>query len=123
MESYPEYYQKIGYNLPWIGYFVSNDENEIVGCGGFKGQPANGKIEIAYGTFKPFEGKGVGKEICRLLVDISLKTDAAVRITARTLQDSHASIGILKANGFECLGTIMDEEDGEVLEWEYKKDQ
>jgi len=121
LEVYPGYYQKIGYQPPWIGYFASNNDNDIVGCGGFKGKPINGKIEIAYGTFKPFEGKGIGKEICRLLVLLARQSDPAVRITARTLQDNYASIGILKSNGFECLGTVQDEEDGEVLEWEFKK--
>lgn len=26
----------------------------------------------------------------------------------------------LKKNGFECLGFVVDEEDGNVLEWEFK---
>jgi hypothetical protein len=57
----------------------------------------------------------------RQLVLLSLQTSAAIRITARTLQDGYASIGILKKNGFECLGVVYDEEDGNVLEWELKK--
>jgi hypothetical protein len=52
---------------------------------------------------------------------LSQNTDPAIRITARTLQDGYASIKILKKNGFECLGIVHDEEDGEVLEWELKK--
>ena len=121
LEIYPDYYKKVGYNEPWIGYFASISGQEIIGAGGYKGKPKNGKIEIAYGTFKKHEGKGVGTEICRQLVLLSLQTDPAVRITARTLQDGYASIGILKKNGFECLGIICDEEDGNVLEWELKQ--
>jgi hypothetical protein len=30
-------------------------------------------------------------------------------------------MGILKKNGFECLGIVYDDEDGDVLEWEFKK--
>ncbi len=29
LKSYEEYYPKIGYNLPWVGYFVVRD-NQIV---------------------------------------------------------------------------------------------
>lgn len=120
LNVYPDYYQRVGYNKPWIGYFATIDGQGIVGAGGYKGQPKGGKVEIAYGTFKKHEGQGIGTEICRQLVLLSLQTDPAIRITARTLQDGHASIAILKKNGFECLGIIYDEEDGDVLEWELK---
>ena len=117
---YPDYYERVGYNKPWIGYFATVDGNEIIGCGGYKGKPREGKIEIAYGTFKNFEGKGFGTEICRQLVLLSLQTDPSIRITARTLMEINASTTILKRNGFECLGVVYDEEDGDVWEWEFK---
>ena len=121
LNVYPDFYQRVGYNKPWIGYFVTIDREEIVGAAGYKGKPREGKVEIAYGTFKRYEGQGIGTEICRQLVLLSQNTDPAIRITARTLQDGYASIKILKKNGFECLGIVHDEEDGEVLEWELKK--
>ena len=121
LNVYPDFYQRVGYNKPWIGYFVTIDRDEIVGAGGYKGKPRQGKVEIAYGTFKRYEGQGIGTEICRQLVLLSQNTDPAIRITARTLQDGYASIKILKKNGFECSGIVHDEEDGEVLEWELKK--
>ena len=121
LNVYPDFYQRVGYNKPWIGYFVTIDRDAIVGAGGYKGKPRKGKVEIAYGTFKRYEGQGIGTEICRQLVLLSQNTDPAIRITARTLQDGYASIKILKKNGFECLGIVHDEEDGEVLEWELKK--
>ena len=118
---YPEYYKKVGFNKPWIGYFASIDGDTIVGTAGYKGKPKDGKVEIAYGTFKSYEGQGIGTEICRQLILLALQTDPYVRITARTLQDGYASIAILKKNGFQCLGTVYDEEDGEVFEWELLK--
>ncbi len=57
-KSYPAYYYKVGYNPPWIGYFVIRDE-VVVGVGGFVGKPQDGAVEIAYGTFKAFEGQGI----------------------------------------------------------------
>lgn len=86
-----------------------------------KGKPKEGKVEISYGTFKKYEGSGIGTRICRQLVLLALETDPSIRITARTLPENIASMEILKKNGFKCLGTVYDEEDGNVLEWEYKK--
>ena len=121
LNVYPGFYQKTGYNEPWIGYFATIDGRSIIGAGGYKGKPKEGKVEIAYGTFKKYEGQGIGTEICRQLVMLSLKTDPAISITARTFQDGYASMGILKKNGFECVGIVHDEEDGDVLEWRFKK--
>lgn len=121
LDVYPGFYSRVGFDKPWIGYFVCTDEKEIVGSGGYKGKPVNGTVEIAYGTFQPHQGKGIGTEICRQLVLLAQATDPNVRITARTLQDGFASMGILKKNGFVCLGIVHDNDDGEVLEWEYNK--
>ncbi len=121
LNVYPAYYDKVGFNKPWIGYFATLDGKEIIGCGGYKGKPQDGKIEIAYSTFKNFEGKGVGTEICRHLVLLALKTDPTIKITAKTLIENSGSTTILKRNGFCCNGIVYDEEDGNVLEWEYQK--
>ena len=119
LRVYPEFYKRMGYDPPWIGYFAERD-NVLVGCGGFKGKPKDGKVEIAYGTFKKFEGQGVGTEICRQLVSLSRKADPDIRITARTLIGDSASTTILKRNGFHFMGVVCDEEDGDVWEWEYE---
>ena len=121
LNVYPDYYKRVGYTKPWIGYFATMDGNEIIGCGGYKGKPREGKIEIAYGTFKKYEGQGIATEICRQLVLLALQTDPSVRITARTFLESNASTQVLKRNGFECTGIVYDEEDGDVWEWELKK--
>ncbi len=115
------FYKKVGFTKPWIAYFVADSDNEIVGGGGFKGKPKDNTVEISYGTFKDHQSKGVGSAICRQLVLLSLQTDPNIKITARTLPDNGPSIGVLKRNGFVCKGIVKDEEDGEVLEWEFLK--
>jgi len=115
-----DFYKKVGFNPPWIGYYVKKGD-QLIGLAGFKGQPVVGKVEIAYGTFERFRQKGLGTEICQLMVELSIKTDPSVVITARTLPDKNYSTRILEKNGFELLGTVIDKEDGEVWEWEYKK--
>jgi RimJ/RimL family protein N-acetyltransferase len=116
---FTEHYKKVGFNKPWIAYFVADDTNEILGAGGYKGRPTDNKVEISYGTFKNYEGRGVGTQICRKLVLLALKTAPSIKITARTFPDNHASMTILKRNGFTCIGTIYDQDDGDVLEWEF----
>ena len=115
-----EFFNKIGYNPPWIGYYAQVD-GKLVAGGAFKGKPKNGRVEIAYGTFPQFQQQGMGAELCRQLVELALKTDPTVTVTARTLPEASYSTRILQKNGFECTGTIWDEDDGDVWEWEYKR--
>jgi RimJ/RimL family protein N-acetyltransferase len=121
LNVFPDYYKRVGFVKPWIGYFAEL-ENDVVGYGGFKGQPRDGKIEIAYSTVKQHEGKGVATEICRQLVSLALETDPSIKITARTLLELNASTQVLKNNGFKSVGIFKDEEDGDVWEWEFNRD-
>ena len=112
-----DYYKLIGYHEPWISYYLKAD-GEIVGTCAFKGAPSGekNKVEIAYYTFEPFEGKGYGTRMCALLLDIA-KAHSDVFVFARTLPETNASGAILTKNGFECVGSVIDPEDGEVWEW------
>jgi RimJ/RimL family protein N-acetyltransferase len=112
------YYERIGFEIPWIGYFASID-HVLVGSAGFKGKPVNGRVEIAYGTFPRFRKRGIGAAICKRMVELSLTTDPAIRICARTLAEENYSSKILKGNNFKLRGTVTDDEDGEVWEWEF----
>jgi len=113
-----DYYNKVGYSPPWIGYFAQKD-GYLVGSAGFKGRPKNGRVEIAYGTFELYRRNGYGTEICKLLVELALKTDPTIIVTARTLLERNYSTRILEKNSFQLLGKVIDEEDGEVWEWQY----
>jgi ribosomal-protein-alanine N-acetyltransferase len=115
-----DFYKRVGFSPPWICYYARQN-GELVGCAGIKGKPVNGTIEIAYGTFDKFRNQGVGTEICKILVDLSMNTDLSIRITARTLPEHNFSTRILKKNDFLYIGTVNDPEDGEVWEWEYQK--
>jgi hypothetical protein len=113
-----EYYSKIGFHPPWIGY-LAVAEGIPVGLGAFKGPPVDNRVEIAYFTFPENEGKGIGTEICRTLVSTALAEDPRVEVTARTLPEKNASNRILSKNGFVFSSTVQDPEDGEVWEWKF----
>ncbi|RYU92614.1 GNAT family N-acetyltransferase [Emticicia agri] len=118
VEMTVEFYEKVGYLPPWICYFVEENGN-IIGSAGIKGKPINGAIEIAYGTMEKYQHRGVGTNICKMLVNLSLNTDPSVQITARTLPENKFSCRILEKNNFTCVGIVDDPDDGNVLEWVY----
>lgn len=113
-----DYYQRIGYQPPWIGYFAEMD-GHLVGNAAFKGISPDNTVEVAYGVFEKLQNQGIGTEICRQLVLLAKQTDPSVRITARTLPEPNFSTRILQKNGFHLLGIVNDPEDGDVWEWEY----
>ena len=115
-----DFYKRVGFNPPWICYYVE-ENGELIGNAAFKGKPINNTVEIAYGTMEKHRQQGVGTKICKQLVELSLTTDASVRITARTLPEKNYSTRILEKNNFVLLGFFTDPEDREVWEWEYKK--
>ncbi|HLX93552.1 MAG TPA: GNAT family N-acetyltransferase [Puia sp.] len=113
---YPSYYYKVGYNPPWIGYFVLRD-GEPVGVAGFVKKPVEGRVEIAYGTFKKNEGQGIASFSCSALVEIARKTDPGLIIFAKTEPRKNASTTILEKNGFCYMKVVQDADIGDAWEW------
>ncbi len=120
LSMYDDFYPKIGFALPWVGYFVIR-QDEIIGSCGFIGQPKAGKVEIAYWTFKEFEGQGIASFACKALISIAAQTDPNLIITAKTAPEHNASTKILETNGFVFTEIVQDEEIGEAWAWAYKK--
>ncbi len=120
LKTYDEYYRKIGFNLPWVGYFVIK-ENQFVGSCGFTGQPKEGKVEIAYWTFKEFEKQGIASFSCKQLIQISQQTDPTIIVTAKTAPEFNASTKILQNNEFTFTEVVQDEEIGDAWLWTLKK--
>jgi RimJ/RimL family protein N-acetyltransferase len=122
INSMNEYYLKIGFNKPWVGYFVFRN-NQVVGTGGFTVQLKDGKVEIVYWTFKEFEGQGVASFACRELISIAKITDPTITITAKTAPEHNASTKILQNNGFEFSKIVQDDEIGDAWLWTLKTDE
>jgi [ribosomal protein S5]-alanine N-acetyltransferase len=116
LQMYEDYYPKTGFNPPWVSYLIIR-QNKVVGSCGFTGAPDNGKVEIAYWTFKEFEGQGIASFACKELVKIAQRSDSAVTVTAKTAPGPNASTRILQNNRFIQSGTVVDEEIGEAWLW------
>lgn len=117
LQAYREYYPKVGYHKPWIGYFVKKG-GALVGTCGFVGPPANGRVEIAYMTFPKFEGRGVASYACGALLDLARQAGPALVVTAKTAPETNASTRILQRHGFRFTGIVQDHEIGDAWEWE-----
>lgn len=121
-ESLPmciEFYKKVGFNPPWICYYVE-ENGELIGNAAFTGKPVNNTVEIAYGTMESHRRQGVGTRICRKLIETGLAADPSVRIIARTLPEKNFPTRILEKNEFIFIRMVNDPEDGDVWEWEYR---
>ena len=116
IEATVAHYQHTGFVPPWIGY-VGVDGEVPVGVCGFKGPPADGRVEIAYGTAPGHEGKGVATALASELVKIARKTDNRITVIAQTLPEENASTSILKKLGFRMTGTVEHPDDGLVWKW------
>ena len=111
-----DYYKIIGYNEPWISYYLQ-DANEIVGICSFKGKPnIDNRVEIAYWTFEQYQGKGYGGKMCALLLEIA-KAHDNLTVFAQTMPEVNSSTTILTKNGFQHTGSAFDADVGEVWEW------
>ena len=115
-----DFYKRVGFNPPWVCYYVQMG-GQLVAAAAFKGKPVDNKVEIAYGTFPAFQNKGIGGNIADTLVKLALKTNPLIRVTAQTLKEENYSTKILRKNNFVIIGTAIDEDEGEVWEWEYQR--
>lgn len=109
-------YGEVGYTEPWIGYLAVDGDRPIGSCA-FKSAPVDGRVEIAYFTFPPFEGRGHATGMAAALLARAREAAPDVTVVARTLPDRNASHRVLEKLGFRRGGLVSDPEDGLVLEW------
>jgi ribosomal-protein-alanine N-acetyltransferase len=102
----------------WFGYLVVEGETrQLVGICTLKGPPVDSAVEIAYFTFPGFEGRGIGTEMARFLVERAVTMQDVTAVIAHTAAESNASTRILEKIGMKFAGEEV--EDGmPVWRWE-----
>jgi len=115
-----DFYKRVGFNPPWISYYVQHD-GKLVGCAAYVGKPNNNRVEIAYAVFTSYQRQGIGTLIAGMLVDLAKQNEPSVTVIAHTLPQENFSTKILQKNQFKLVGTAMDDDEGEVWEWEWQK--
>ncbi|WP_316771931.1 GNAT family N-acetyltransferase [Pedobacter frigiditerrae] len=97
---------------------ILKTESRMVGDICFVGEPAeDGEIEIGYGTYEDFRGKGYMTEAVACIIEWAKRQDNVKSIFAQTAKDNPASWHILERNHFEKVN-----EDGNLLSWRLRFD-
>lgn len=81
----------------------------MIGDGGFKGLPPDGRPEIGYGLESPYWGHGYATEAAEALCRWALEQPGVTAIEAETAPDNAASQRVLAKLGFEPTGAIGEE--------------
>jgi [ribosomal protein S5]-alanine N-acetyltransferase len=105
---------------PWMhGFRVEHRvSGDVVGTCSFKGPPADGVVEVAYGVAPDQQGKGYATEATQALVAYAFAFVDVRVVRAHTLPESIASKRVLAKCGFRYVGEIIDPEDGLVCRFE-----
>lgn len=119
VEATVDFYRRVGFVRPWIGYVAIQDGAPVGACA-FKSSPVAGRVEIAYVTAPDHEGQGVATAMAKELVRIARQQDERLTVIAQTLPEENASTTILKKLGFTLIGSVDHSEDGVVWEWELR---
>jgi RimJ/RimL family protein N-acetyltransferase len=102
----------------WFGYLVVEGETRLlVGTCSLKGPPVEGTVEIVYFTFPGFEGRGIGTEMARFLVERAGSLPEVARVVAHTAAEHSAATRILEKIGMRLAGE--DREDG-IPTWRWE---
>jgi GNAT superfamily N-acetyltransferase len=75
----------------------------VVGGIGFKGQPADGDVEIGYGLAPSAQGRGLATEAVLAVVEFAFGSGLVQRVLAETSQGNRASQEVLLRAGFDMV--------------------
>ena len=99
------------YSTLWT--LISKNDNKMVGDLCFVGAPnADGEIEIGYGTYEIFAGKGYMTEAVGGMISWAKKQPEILAIIADTEKQNTASFRVLEKNGF-----VKTDETETLLKW------
>lgn len=98
----------------WLSYyFVLRDDEGFgpvaVGIGGYKGPPEAGEVEVGYSVLDVYRRRGIASEAVTGLLARAFADPRVERVTAETLPELVASLGVLARCGFRPLGPGIDE--------------
>ena len=101
----------------WMHFIIHDEDQTLIGTGGFKGAPAAGQIEIGYEIAPGYRLRGLATEAARGMVDHALADARVDHVLAHTLPVDSASTTILKRLGLKFIGQVDDPDDGLIWRW------
>ena len=93
----------------------------VLGSVVFKGRPADGIAEIAYGIEDSSRRQGLASEATRACVDWALEQEGIAAVQATTFPWHHASLGVIRKVGMQPCATRDHDIFGELLVFERRR--
>jgi RimJ/RimL family protein N-acetyltransferase len=115
---------------PWFVYAVvlPNGERPMIGHAGFHGPPGvnaikdKAAVEIGYTIFEPYRRRGYAGEAVRTLLDWAALEHGLNHFVASISPDNKPSLALVRRLGFEETGSHWDDEDGDELEFQLRRE-
>jgi len=97
--------------------FISGDPPELVGWGGFKGEPENGVVELGYEIAQSRQDRGLATEAVEAMIAEAFADDRVEAVIAHTLPGRNASNRVLEKTGFALEGEAKE---GDRTVWRFR---
>jgi RimJ/RimL family protein N-acetyltransferase len=108
----------------WHAPFLFVDEQGVVvGSGGFKGLPREGRVEIGYGVASTFRGRGFATTAVEQLLGLAFAQVEIVGVVAETATDNLPSQRVLQKLGFGAIGRRDCSDDGPLIVWNFDRQE
>src|SRR5688500_20354163 len=96
---------------------VSETRPSVLGGGGFKPAPVNGRVEISYGVARSERGRGVATAAAERLLQLAAPTGLVQQVVAHILPDNVASSRVVSRLGFSSGQALVDSDGETVVPW------
>jgi ribosomal-protein-alanine N-acetyltransferase len=97
--------------------FVQARPAQVVGTGGFKGAPVDGRVDVGYGVAEAMRGRGIATSAVRELLKLAFADPDVTEVLAETAVDNRPSRRVVEKAGFRHIGRRDTAEDGLVDRW------
>jgi RimJ/RimL family protein N-acetyltransferase len=104
---------------PWGPRLFFDDDGALVGNGGWKGPPDNGRVEVGYAVAPARRRQGIATAVVRTLLEEARAADVNT-VIAHTLAEPNPSTRVLERCGFTRCAELVDPDEGPVWQWERK---
>ncbi len=101
---------------PWGTHLFFDDDDALVGFGGFKGEPADGVVERGYAVAPARQRRGIATAVVEVLLERARDAGVAT-VIAHTLAGPNPSTGVLAKTGFRHTASL-DDDGVAVWRWE-----
>lgn len=91
--------------LTWYWVCDAPEGARLVGCGGFKGAPTDGVVEVGYETRVAYRRNGFAAEAVQAHVRWALQQPDVQLVVAETRADNKDSMSVLSKLGFRRAGS------------------